>query len=67
MRVEVVPEHICIFQVGARISFLSMYEERKQGRVSNEKYWRIVEDPVEIPFLRVEFGGHAARITSCIC
>ena len=44
IRREIIPEHIGILQIGLRIAFLSMDEEREFRGISQEEYRSIVHD-----------------------
>ena len=43
---EIVPEHIGVFQVGLRIAFLGVNEEREFAGISQEEDWSIVHNLV---------------------
>lgn len=43
---QIIPEHIWIFEVCLRVTFLGMYEDREFGRITQEEDWSVVEDPV---------------------
>ena len=63
---EVIPEHSSILQVGLRISFLCVDEERKLGRIAEEEDGSVVVDPVPVALLSVKFDRKAARVSSGI-
>ena len=55
--------HGCILKVGLGVALLSVYEDGKFRRVTEKEDWSIVENPVPIAFLGVEFDGEASRIS----
>lgn len=44
VRGEVVPEHVGIFQIGLRIAFLSVDEQRELGGIAKEEHGGVVHD-----------------------
>ena len=63
---KVIPEHGGILKVGLRVTLLGMDEEGELGRITEEEDWGVVEDPVPIPFLCVEFDGETSWVASSI-
>ena len=55
--------HGCILKVCLGVALLSMDEDREFRRVTEEEDWSIVEYPVPIAFLGIEFEGEASRIS----
>ena len=55
--------HGSILKVGLWVALLSVYEDRKLRRVTEKEDWSVVENPVPIAFLRIEFDGEASRIS----
>ena len=55
--------HGCILEVGLWVALLSVYEDREFRRVTEKEDWSVVEDPVPIAFLSIEFDGEASRIS----
>ena len=55
--------HGCILKVGLWVALLSVYEDRKLRRVTEKEDWSVVEYPVPIAFLGIEFDGEASRIS----
>ena len=53
VRGKVVPEHSSILQIRLGVPLLRMDEEGKQGRITNEEHWGIVEYPVPVSFVRI--------------
>ena len=58
--------HGCILKVGLWVALLSVDEDRKFRRVTEEEDWSVVEYPVPIAFLGIEFDGEASRISGRI-
>lgn len=66
MRGKIIPEHICILEVCLWIPLLRVNENGEFGRVTKEEDGRVVEDPVPVSLLSVEFDGEAARVTGTV-
>ena len=47
--------HGCILKVGLWVALLSVYEDRELRRVTEKEDWGVVENPVPIAFLGIEF------------
>lgn len=66
----VVRKHIClhgsILEIGLWVTLLGVDEYWELGRVAEEEDGRVVENPIPIAFLSVEFDGEASRISSRI-
>ena len=58
--------HGSILKVGLGVALLSVYEDGKLRRVTEKEDWSIVEYPVPIAFLGIEFDGEASRISGRI-
>lgn len=63
---QVVPEHSRIFEVGLRVSLLRVDEKRELGWVAKEEDRGVVEHPVPVALLRVEFDGESTGVTSAV-
>ena len=55
--------HGCILKVGLWVALLSVYEDRELRGVTEKEDWSVVEYPVPIAFLGIEFDGKASRIS----
>ena len=49
-----------------RVSFLRVGKVRELGRIAHEKYWRVVEDPVQVPLFRADFHRKASRVACSV-
>ena len=55
--------HGSIFEIGLRITLLGVNEDGELGRVAKEEDGGVVEDPVPVALLGIEFDREAARIS----
>jgi hypothetical protein len=63
---EVIPEHVCILQVGLRVPLLGVDEVGELGRVPNEEHRGVVEDPVKVALARLQLNGKSTGVTGGI-
>lgn len=63
---EIIPEHGGIFQIRLGVPLLSVDEEWKLGRITDEEDGGIVIHPVPVAFFCVELDGEAARVTGSV-
>lgn len=59
---QIVPEHGGIFEVRLGVSLLRMDENGEFGGIAEEEDGGVVEDPIPIAFIGVEFERKASRI-----
>ena len=63
---KVVPEHGRILEIGLGVALLGMDEDGELGRISEEKDWGIVENPIPVALLSIKFDGKASWVSSGI-
>ena len=56
---ETYPEHVSILQMRLGVTLLSVDEVRELGRVADEEHGRVVEHPVEVALLSLDFDSEA--------
>lgn len=63
---EVVPEHGCILEVGLGVALLGVDEHGEFAGIAQEKDRSVVEDPVPVALLSVEFKSKPSRIARTV-
>lgn len=66
MCAEVVPEHGGVFEVGLRVALLRVDEDGEVDRIPQEENGRVVEHPVEIALLSIEFDGKTCSFNQSV-
>lgn len=63
---ESYPEHVRVFQVSLRVTFLGVDEVGEFGRIPNKEDGSVVEHPVKVALFSSDLDGKATGITSGI-
>lgn len=63
---EIVPEHVGIFQVSLRVSLLRVDKVRELGWVANEEDGSVVENPIQVALLCLQFDRKSTGVASGI-